>query len=273
MIRNKTLFFFLSLVILLGVFWLNMTYAGLIPYWLLTIIRAVFIIIFFSGWVLFSKRGRKYLSDLYFSLMALNLAFLLVSFFTVDLWGLNIETPRGIALAKLSDSLIISTVVIASFLIAGYKLNDIYITGGRLMPGLIIGVAAFFIMGLLAVTSTEQLISTGFIKTNLAWILIFVLFNGFLEELIFRGIFLKALNNFLKPFWSIVLTAIVFGAAHLQVTYTTDVLLFAGITLVLGFIWGYLIYYTKSLLASVLFHAGADLLIILPIFASYGVGI
>ncbi|MBN1387420.1 MAG: CPBP family intramembrane metalloprotease [Bacteroidales bacterium] len=93
-----------------------------------------------------------------------------------------------------------------------------------------------------------------------------------MEELIFRGIFLKQLNNFIKPFWSVILTAVVFGCAHLHVTYTTEVLFFAGITLLLGLIWGFLIHYTKSLLASVLFHAGADLLIIIPIFTSYGVG-
>ena len=269
--QNKPVFFILTLVILLGVFFLNMTFAGSITSFQLAIIRIVFIIIFLSGWILFKKKGRKYISDLYFTLMVLNLAFLVVSFFTIDFWGLNTETPKGIALVKLSDSLIISAVVIASFIIAGYKLKDIYITSGKLLPGLLIGVGSFLALGFLAIKNPEQPISTEFIKTNLAWLLIFVLVNGFMEELIFRGIFLKQLNNFFKPAWSVVLTAVVFGAAHLQVTYTPDVLFFAGITLVLGLIWGFLIHYTKSLLASVLFHAGADLLIIMPVYASLGV--
>jgi len=272
MIRNKSLFFVLTLVILLGVFLLNMTFEGSVPGPLLKIIRAAFIIVFLSGWIVLKKKGRRQVSDLYFTLMTINLAFLVVSFFTIDLWRLDIETSRGIALAKMSDSIIISAVVITGLAIGGFRLKDIYITSGKLIPGLLIGVVSFLILGFLAIKNPEAPISTYFIKANLAWILIFVLFNGFMEELIFRGIFLKQLNYFIKPFWSILLTAIVFGAAHLQVTYTTEVLFFAGITLVLGLIWGFLIHYTKSLLASVLFHAGADLLIIIPIYASYGVG-
>ena len=166
-----------------------------------------------------------------------------------------------------------SGVIIAGLAIGGFRLKDIYLTPGKLLPGLLIGVLSFLILGFLAINNPENPISTEFIKTNLAWLLIFVLFNGFMEELIFRGIFLKQLNNFIKPFWSVLLTSVVFGAAHLQVTYTTEVLLFAVITLVLGLIWGFLIHYTKSLLASVLFHAGADLLIIMPIYTSYGAGI
>ncbi len=271
--KRKPLFFILTLVILLGVFIINMTFAGLIPFPLLTVIRIAFIIVFLSGWIILKKKGRKYGSDLYLTLMVLNLAFLVVSFFTTDLWGLDIETSKGIALAKLSDSFIISVVIIAGLAIGGFRLNDIYLTPGKLLPGLLIGVLSFLILGFLAINNPENPISTEFIKTNLAWLLIFVLFNGFMEELIFRGIFLKQLNNFIKPLWSVLLTSVVFGAAHLQVAYTTEVLLFAGITLILGLIWGFLIHYTKSLLASVLFHAGADLLIIMPIYASYGVGI
>jgi membrane protease YdiL (CAAX protease family) len=250
---------------------INMTFAGSIPFLPLTVIRIVFIIVFLTGWVVLKKTGRKYGSDLHFILMAVNMAFLFVSFFTNDLWGLDIETPKGIAMAKMSDSIIISVIIIASLLIARFKLKDIYITSGKRIPGLIIGVLSFLVLGFLAMQNSENPISIEFIKRNLPWLFIFVFFNGFLEELIFRGIFLKQLNNFIKPFWSVLLTAIVFGAAHLQVSYTTEVLFFAGITFVLGLIWGFLIHYTKSLLASVLFHAGADLLIIVPVYASYGV--
>lgn len=268
---NRTIFFFLTLIILLGVFMLNMTFAGSITPVMLTVIRIAFIIIFLAGWIILKRKGRKNISNLYFTLMALNLAFLVVSFFTTDLWGLNIESPKGIAIAKMSDSFIISAVIIISMMIAGFKPKDIYLSTGKFIPGLLIGIFSFIVLGFLAIKNPEQPIGTGFIKTNLIWILIFVLFNGFLEELIFRGIFLKQLNNYFKPVWSVILTAVVFGAAHLQVTYTPDVLFFVGITMVLGLIWGFIIHYTKSMLASVLFHAGADLVIIMPVYVSLGV--
>ena len=269
--NNKPIFFILVLLVLLLVFFVNMTFAGLFSGAVRLILRIVLTILFLSGYLLFNRKGKKSLAGLSIALMAVNLAFLVVSFFTNDLLGLSNATPEGLALSKLSDSLIISTVVIVSLLVSGLRLRDIYLNKGKLLTGLITGIISFLIMGFLALNNPEQPISPEFLKTNIEWILIFVFFNGFMEELIFRGIFLKPLNQFFKPGWSIVLTAIVFGVAHMQVTYTPDVLFFVGLTFVLGLIWGFLIYYTRSLLASVLFHAGADLVIIMPVYASFGV--
>ena len=92
-----------------------------------------------------------------------------------------------------------------------------------------------------------------------------------MEELFFRGIFLKQLENFLKSVWGIILTSIVFAAAYLQVTYVPNVLFLAEIIFILGIIWGFLLYYTKSITASALFHAGTDLMIIIPIYLSLGI--
>ena len=146
---------------------------------------------------------------------------------------------------KFSDGFIISFVLIGSFLVGGYNLNDIFISRGRLTLGLSIGFLTFILFGLFALLSNKQSIEPAFISKNLVWILLFVFSNAFMEELLFRGILIKSLNNFLKPVWTIVLTAIVFAAAHLQVTYTPDVLFLALIVLILGLIWGYLIYYHR----------------------------
>ena len=139
---------------------------------------------------------------------------------------------------KLNDSFFICFILIFSFLLNGYKLKDIYLAKGRLGAGLIIGFLSFLLMGFLALITSGQAVESEFIKRNLAWILLFVLSNGFMEELLFRGIFLKELNKIFKPFWSVILTAIVFAAAHMQVTYTPDVMVFVGICLILGLIWG-----------------------------------
>ena len=64
---------------------------------------------------------------------------------------------------------------------------------------------------------------------------------------------------------------IFFAAPHLTVNYQADTLFFAGIVFVLGMICGYAMHYTKSIIAPMLIHAGADLMIIIPVFASYGV--
>lgn len=270
---NKLLSFFPVLIIVLAVFILNMTFAGKISGTILMAIRIVLIGLFFTTWKLFNRKKQTHAKNLAFTLMVVSLAFFFVSFFTTDLWNLNLESAKGIALAKLSDSFFICLVLISSFLIGGYKLKDIYLTKGKFSLGLIIGFFIFILMGYLAINNPEQPIESGFLSKNILWILLFIFSNAFMEELLFRGIFLKQLNCFLKPVWTIILTAIVFAAAHLQVTYTPDVLFFTGIVLILGLIWGFLMHYTKSIIASMLFHAGADLMIIIPIYSSFGVSI
>ena len=268
---KKLLSYILTFFTVLAVFMLNITFSSKIPETILIVIRILLIVIFFIAWQLFHKNKQKYVSDLAFTLMVINIAFLITSLFTSELWNLDLKNAKGIALAKFSDSFFICFVLILSFLIAGYELKDLYIAKGRLVVGIIIGFSAFVLMGFFAIYNAKQSIELTFLTKNLVWILLFVIANGFMEELLFRGIFLKQLNISFRPIWSITLTALVFGISHMQVTYTPDVLIFVGIVSILGFIWGLLMYYTNSLIASVLFHAGADLMIIIPIYSSFGV--
>jgi len=76
------------------------------------IIRIILLAVFFVSWMWFHKKGLQDLKNLAFAFMVINLAFLIVSVFTTKFWGLNIETSKGFALSKLSDSVIISTVYI-----------------------------------------------------------------------------------------------------------------------------------------------------------------
>lgn len=273
MLRNQFSSFIAILAVMLFVFLLNMTFSVYIPVLLLMTIRAGLTIIFLILWKSFQKNKLQSIQNFLFSLMVVNLSFLIVSFFTTSFWNLNLETPAGIAFAKLSDSFFISLVILLSFLIGKFSLKDLFITKGRLVKGLLIGISSFSLMAFLAINNPEHPMELAFIKRNLIWILIFVFSNAFMEELLFRGIFIKHLNKLINSKWSILLTAIVFAASHLQVSYTQELLFFTAILLILGVIWGFLIQYTKSLIASILFHAGADLLIILPIYANFGVNL
>ena len=248
-----------------------MTLFSPIPANIKLIIRILFILFFFALWRWFQKKDLSDLKNLAFAFMVLNLAFLVVSIFTVEFWHLKPDTARGFALAKFSDSSIISLVLILSFIIGGYKLKSIYLTGGHLITGIVIGAALFMIFGFLALKNPQAKMEPDFLEKNIKWILIFVFTNSFMEELLFRGIFLEKLNYFFKPIWSILLTSFCFAAPHLTVNYSSNVLFFSGIVFVLGMICGYAMYYTRSLIAPVLIHAGADLLIIVPVFATYGV--
>lgn len=266
--KTKTFAFFATLIIMLLV---TMTLFLRIANIEKLAIRILFIVGFFISWRLFQKRDFTNARDLAFALMVLNIAFLVVSFFTTSFWNLNVETSKGFALSKLSDSVIIGFVLILAFVIGGYKIKNIYLTKGRLIPGLITGVLLFIVFAYLAINNPQQPFDSGFLKKNVFWILIFVFANGFMEELIFRGIFLKTLIRYMKPVWAIVITSICFAAPHLTVNYAPDVLIFAGIVFVLGIICGFAMHYTRSIIAPMLIHAGADLMIIIQVFASYEV--
>jgi membrane protease YdiL (CAAX protease family) len=265
---NKVIMFSVIFSVILVV---CMTLFSPIPANIKLIIRIILLTVFFILWRLFTRKGLTDLKNLAFALMVLNLAFLIVSFFTAELLQLKSDTSRGFALSKLSDSVIISAVLIVSFMIGGYKLKSIYLTQGRLLQGLIMGILVFLILGYLAINNPQAKMGAGFLRKNFIWILVFVFANGFMEELIFRGIFLEKLNCFFKPVWSIILSSICFAAPHLTVNYSPDVLFFTGIVLILGLICGYAMQYTRSIIAPMLMHAGADLMIIVPIFAAYGV--
>ena len=265
---KKFIKFILVLLLILTV---SMTLFSPIPSNIKFILRVIFIVMFFASWIWFKRRDQPDLKYLAFALLALNLAFLIVTPFTAEFWNLKQDTSRGFALIKLSDSVILSSVLMLSFVVGGYKLKSIYLTKGHLIPGLIAGILFFILSGYLALNNPQYKIEPGFLRKNIVWILVFVLANGFMEELFFRGIFLEKLNTFFKPLWSIILLSICFAAPHLTVNYQPNVLFFSAIVFVLGMICGYAMYRTGSIIAPGLIHAGADLMIIIPVFASYGV--
>jgi membrane protease YdiL (CAAX protease family) len=265
---NKLIMFLLVFLVMLVV---CMTLFSLKPGSIRLIIRIILIAIFYASWRWFHKKEFKDLKNLAFAFMVLNLAFLVVTPFTTEFWHLKGDTSKGFALCKLSDSLIISGVLILSFIIGGYKLKSIYLSKGRLIPGLLTGMILFIVFGYLAINNPQAKMEPAFLRNNFVWILVFVFANSFMEELLFRGIFLEKLNCFFKPVWSIILTSICFASTHLVVNYSQNVLFFSGIVFVLGMMCGYAMQYTRSIIAPVLIHAGADLMIIVPIFATYGV--
>lgn len=269
---NGSRFFSVPLVLILlaFVFLINMTFAPLLPGWSLLLIRLALILVFGSLWWISVKGAfTPSWSNLFYLLSVLNIAFLIVSFFTAENWELDLTRPAGVALAKLSDSVVISCILIVGVLVMDWEPKDIFLDKGKFRLGTTMGVLSFLLMGYLAMMNPENPITIEFLKTHWVWILIFIFFNAFMEELLFRGIFFKTLNQLLSPGWTILITSLVFSAAHMQVAYTQETTIFLMITFLFGLIWGTLMWKTRSLIGSVLFHAGADLFLIVPIFQSF----
>lgn len=218
-----------------------------------------------------SERGKQYWPVCY-ALFVAGAAVLLSGLFADDLlrlFGLTDTTPQGIAVAKFSESILRVVPILALMPIMGLDWRSLYLNKGRIGIWLTVGIVAFIIFPVIAyfpLAGQEGVLNK--LLSLSPWILLFVLSNGFMEELLFRGLFLKRYEPFLGKGLSNLLTAIVFTLMHTQVTYAPQMLQFLLIALTLSLVWGYLIQKTDSLWGAVLFHTAGDCLIIFAAFAS-----
>jgi len=197
----------------------------------------------------------------------------IMSIYLIDYVGVLDTTPAGWAFQKLNEAVIVVFVVIALTLLSGGSLGSIYIQKGNLKLGLSIGLVTFA----LAALGSPWMASTLFKGQNLTivrilpwlpWLLIFVLANAAQEELLFRGLFLRKLQPFFGKFLSNLLIVFVFTMLHQGANYTSSDLGFLAVLFPLALAWGYVMQKTDSIWASILFHAGMDIPIILGIFSN-----
>lgn len=218
-----------------------------------------------------SEGGRKFW-QVFYVLFVAGVAILLSTLFSerlLDVFGFASGSPSWIAFAKLSESLWRVIPILVLMMVIGADRSSLYLSRGKLGLGLAVGVAAFVgFAGLAFIPLAKQAGMLNKLLSLTPWILIFVLANGFMEELLYRGLFLKRFEPFLGKGLSNLLTASVFTLSHVQVTYMADVFKFLLVVFPLALIWGYLMQKTDSLWGSVLFHAGADCMIIFAIYAS-----
>lgn len=187
--------------------------------------------------------------------------------------GMRADTPPEIALVKLNEFVVVAAVIIAFTLASGKHLGEIYLQKGRLKLGLIIGAACFlaFVIGGIPMSSAwfqGRELAVAKVIPWIPWVLIFVFANSILEELMFRGLFLRKLEPLLGKFFSNLTIALVFTLIHYAVTYTADQLSFLLILFPLALVLGWLAQKTDALWASILLHAGMDIPVILAIFSN-----
>ena len=174
-------------------------------------------------------------------------------------------------MAKFLQSSLIVIGILAVARLCGEDLASLYIRKGRLKLGLSMGlITATACLVLTLLQPAVRALGTARLMSLAPWILIFVVSNAFMEELLFRGLFLGRYEPLMGKRMAILSTALAFTLAHMQVSYAPNLWGFLLITLGLSIAWGWLMQKTESLWGSALFHAGADLLIILPVFSSFG---
>ncbi len=192
--------------------------------------------------------------------------------YLIDSLGVNDNSPAGFALLKLNECVVIVSVIILFTKLSGSNLGSIYIKKGNLKLALTIGLTVFLLAAAGSIPMANQLFEAQDLSLKkiipwLPWLLIFILANATLEEILFRGLFLRKLEPVFGKFISNFLIALVFTGLHLFATYTSDQYLFIAILFPLALAWGYIMQKTDGIWGSILFHAGMDIPIMLGIFS------
>ena len=247
------------------IFALTMTFTTVLPVWANYVARVIFLVIFGAlWWAARAERPLNRFRPVFFPCFAAVLGLSLGFFFAdwgLKLLGLTTRTPVGIAVAKFSQASLIVIGILAVARLGGEDLASLYIRKGHLLLGLSVGlIAAAACLVLSLLQPMVRALGTAKLMSLAPWILVFVVSNAFMEELLFRGSFLGRYEPL----------TLAFTLAHIQVNYAPNLSGFLTVTFGFSITWGWLMQKTGSLWGSVLFHCGADLLIILPVFSSFG---
>jgi membrane protease YdiL (CAAX protease family) len=221
-----------------------------------------------------SERFEKYWQGL-FALFIMTVAIsldLVFGNYMLTYLGITDSTPAGWALDKLNKCFVAASVIVTFTLASGSNLGLIYIQKGNLKLGLIIGSITFFIFAAGAIPMgplfNAQNLSLDRVLPWIPWLLIFVLANGTLEELLFRGLFLRKLQPFFGKFMSTFLLAFIFTGLHYWTSYSADTVIFLAVTFPLALALGTIMQKTDSIWGSILLHAGMDIPVMLGIFSN-----
>jgi membrane protease YdiL (CAAX protease family) len=180
----------------------------------------------------------------------------------------------GTVIVELDELLLTVVAVVVVLAISRRPPSSAYVRWGRFGRAYVIGIAAlvlFYALSFGVLSHSRFLPVHGsidfarFLSLTPA-LLTAAAANGFLEELMFRGLLMSRLNIAFRPLAATFLQAAVFASWHVGVTYTASALLFIIlVAFPLGLVCGYLTRSSRSIVPSSLFHAGADL----PIYLGF----
>ena len=189
-------------------------------------------------------------------------------------YGLMDSADARVSLAqeKVEQFLSVVPVILLLTWLGGRGFGWVYLQRGEPRRWLPFGLVSF---GLCAAVVAFMALRSGNSSSRLIdlapWLLVFVAANAAMEELWFRGIFLRPYEAVLGWPAAMLVTALVFGATHVNATYlpymsAAQVAFFAGglVSLGLGAAWA--IRWGRSLWGAVLLHMGLDLFVMIEFF-------
>jgi len=206
-----------------------------------------------------------------YSLFIASAGLLFLSTGILNLQRDTMEPLQFLAMDKLSQFLYIVPVVVVLTLLAKDDQKSIFIGRGRLKQGLTFGLVSFASFAALALVLQPDLGDFfSSLPAQIPWLLLFVFANAIMEELWFRAIFLKKYETLVGRPAAIVVTALVFGASHVNATYDFPGggVVFGLVVFGLGLVGAYSMFKEDGLIGPVLFHAGYDLIVMSSVLSS-----
>lgn len=275
--ENNGIFYRLGLFLLLfgcgwvalgPIQWGNITISELIKIIYKIGIPIIFFLITF--YLYKSKRLNKYWSVFYF--YTIGATAFLITWLLFFLFPIQTTTAAGYALAKLYEAVLIIGSIIIILLVSKVDLKSVHLKKGNLKLGLIFGLSGFAFFVIFSFFGAELLfygtaLNWNNVLISIPWILIFIFANAPMEELLYRGLFISKYEAFFNKKSSNLLQALIFAFIHFGVSYTSQQVIFLILNFFLGLLWGYIVQKTDSLIGSILFHAGADFVVIIGIFS------
>jgi membrane protease YdiL (CAAX protease family) len=225
-----------------------------------------------------SERTSRYWSIAYafFVASAVNLVSVLFSDFYFSTirptLGLSPGSNQDQAVQKVYDALLVVGTIVVLIKVSGADLGSLLLKRGDLRWGLGVGALVLFNMITAALIFYGTDYSPEELGSAVRWGLVFAFSNSLLEELWFRGLFLKRLEPLLGVTGSILLTSVWFAVLHtFAVAYmpAAVVPIFVINTLTLGLACGILMVKTDSIWGAFLIHAGTDFYLFLAMLATY----
>jgi membrane protease YdiL (CAAX protease family) len=228
------------------------------------ILAAIFLV---SAFVMRKKPGLQTYSQISYAFFIAITTYFLTSWFAIyrdpmlRSMGMDPGTDQYLAAVKVLEAAIVIGAILILSLVWGNKPRDLYIKKGRLGLSLFLGLCLFLINAATAIMTGAVRGQAGdFLIARLPWAVIFSLANAFMEELLFRGLFLGRLKEVFGSWVAIVLTSIVFTVMHSAASYMNlvEALIFQVIIFPMAMLFAYLVQKTDNLWGSTLYHAGSD---------------
>jgi len=173
---------------------------------------------------------------------------------------------------KLAQFLSVVPVILILTWAARRPWGDIYLQKGRPQRWLTVGVSW---LAASAIVITLFALASGIDSADLIaaapWIVMFAALNAFMEELWFRGVFLKPYSTAMGGKQAVVVTTVVFAAAHIGATYTASIaehLVLLIVAASIGVVGAWAMRWADALWLPLLLHMGLDLVVVFGLVES-----